>query len=116
VTLVNSIRSPSRGEAAAMLGDLGIDQLVADGAQLRERPRLIGFHETRVTYHVRRNDYCEPSQEHVLCHHPPQGESNITRKSWIVMMKFSAKPRKAGLAERQARIRCSDLGQAALPS
>jgi hypothetical protein len=71
VTLVNSIRSPSRGEEAAMLGDLGIDQLVADGAQLRERPRLIGFHETRVTYHVRRNDYCEPSQEHVLCHHPP---------------------------------------------
>jgi len=64
VTVENSIKSPSP-VVLTIIGNLGIDQLVADGAQLREHARLIGLDKPRVADDIRCNDDGEPTRKHV---------------------------------------------------
>ena len=53
-----------------MLGDLGVDQLLANGFELRERASLVSLHQTRIADHIGSDDHCQPAREHFVGHTP----------------------------------------------
>jgi hypothetical protein len=60
-----------------MLGDLGVDQLLANGFELRERASLVSLHQTRIADHIGSDDHCQPAREHIVGHTPPLGTTMV---------------------------------------
>jgi hypothetical protein len=60
-----------------MLGDLGIDQLFADGFELRKRAGFVGLHEARKADHIGSDDHCQPAGKHIVGHTPPLGRTMV---------------------------------------
>jgi hypothetical protein len=48
-------------ETAVMLGDLGIDQLAAERAELLKRSRFVGLHQPRIPNHIGGDDDHQPT-------------------------------------------------------
>ena len=59
-------------DAAAVLGDGGIDELEAMGLEARERPRLVDLHQPAVADHVGGEHRCESSLGSARFHFPPR--------------------------------------------
>ena len=59
-------------DAAAVLGDGGIDELKPMGLETRERPRLVDLHQPAVADHVGGEDCCESSLGSGRFHFPPR--------------------------------------------
>ena len=64
-------------QAAAMLGDLGVDQLFANGFELRERAGLVSLHQARIADYIGSDDHCQSAREHIVGHTPPLGTTMV---------------------------------------
>lgn len=68
-------------QAAAMLGDLGIDELFADGFELRKRAGFVRLHEARKADHIGSDDHCQPARKHIVGRTPPLGQTMVPQKA-----------------------------------